>query len=715
MTKSKILRQAMQTEVIVTYIADFAFAFLLCRASVFGTEIPLGVAYALAKSKNGTSIYPILGAFLGYIFMPNSAIGFLYAGILLVSVALFNLVKTSRFTILGATYFALSLVSFVSKGINVTSFVTFIATNIICITSFYIYTNVYDEKFEEIAKLFLLCTITMATIDIEIFSLSPARIFLVSVLLCVIYYIDASKSVIVAVLFGATCDILLKTQIYTLGYSFGALIASASKFLSKIYFSLLFALIFTIFTGFNQGFQIISIIEVLIASVVFVLLPKKSFKYFAKKRRVIQVKKMTTTGILHDISELLIDTERKKADIEFSDMKNIFEMTENKVCKGCSKVASCYGTHHRSISDEMNLVAMRVTQSECATFEDFPREFSNRCINFNTFLNTLNHGLTLAIQKNKTKSELLEQKQMMARQYKALADVLQNSEITFKEHYYPEYDKEIFEFLKKYRVLTKVTTYINSSGLFFVELVVLNATRLYEKRDEIAVNIGIILGKTVYFNSQIIENNYTKLVFKQKVPFIAKTTVKTMSKDKVSGDVSSFFSTKEDMFYAIISDGMGSGKIANAESASLAKLLIKLLKTGSTPLKATKVIEPLSMLKSDSETFVALDLVAVNLITLETQFVKYGAFTSFILRKNDILKISSSNLALGLNSEAEMKRIRLEPEDKIILLSDGFSLSIDEIEDILLSNPTDICEEIFLHDKTKNDDKTALVIELNNM
>lgn len=717
-TKRKVIKKSIfeRNELIRMYIFDFLMAFLLTRTDFWGVTIPLGVSYGLARSFGGVTLYSVVGAFLGYIFMPNTVEGFLYAGILLVCVAFFNLTKANKFTIIFATFTVLGGISVLTRGLSFEDFVNFFAVNVACLSSYYIFSKLNDNKYEEVAKLFLIVTMAMATIEFKVYELSPVRIVLVLVILSVIYYVDASKSAIIAVLFGAVADILSKTMIFTIGYSFASVLVGTTKIVNKAMFSSAFCVLFILFSGFSQGEEVffVAVYEVAIACVIFVALPRKFFRYFLNKKQVVSVKQLTTTGILQDISEILIDTERTKKGMDFKDIKHIFNLTEDKVCKTCYFNSRCYGKEYQNTIDAYNVAAIKICETASATSRDFPEYFSKQCINFTNFLYSLNQGISVIKEKKQTKSELFVQKQMMAEQYKALADVLQKAEAEFADRYYPKFDSEIFEYLKSYKMLSKVVVYTNLSGLFFVDIAVLKGDRILSNREDIARNISRILNKKIEFGSQSIENKHARFIFKEKVPYSANVIVKNTSKEKISGDSVSYFTTDEDVFYSMLADGMGSGEIANYESTSIIKLLIKLLKSRTTPLKATKVIEPLSKIKSEGDVFVALDLLAVNLITLETQFVKYGAFESYIINDYELKKVECNNLALGLDTQAEITRFKLNPNDKILMLSDGFSLTQDEIKQMFYENPYDICENLFKADCSANDDKTVVFIELNN-
>ncbi len=149
--------------------------------------------------------------------------------------------------------------------------------------------------------------------------------------------------------------------------------------------------------------------------------------------------------------------------------------------------------------------------------------------------------------------------------------------------------------------------------------------------------------------------------------------------DEISGDTVRIFESADDRFYALLSDGMGSGKVAKETSSFVGAYLSEMLES-SHPTDT--VLHMLShILRSRGEECSAtVDLFGFDLISGEASFLKSGAAPSYIKRKDSIFRIRSETAPIGLMKSVDAERITasVEDGDYIIMLSDGISQSTDD-------------------------------------
>jgi len=101
-------------------------------------------------------------------------------------------------------------------------------------------------------------------------------------------------------------------------------------------------------------------------------------------------------------------------------------------------------------------------------------------------------------------------------------------------------------------------------------------------------------------------------------------------------------------------------------------------------------------LRSGQVKFTTLDMGIVNLYTGSCEFVKAGAATTFIKRKNWVETIASTSVPLGfLNQvDCDTKRKKLYHDDYVIMISDGAldCIGIPEKEEYLEQLIADMTE-----------------------
>ena len=124
-----------------------------------------------------------------------------------------------------------------------------------------------------------------------------------------------------------------------------------------------------------------------------------------------------------------------------------------------------------------------------------------------------------------------------------------------------------------------------------------------------------------------------------------------------------------------ISDGMGNGERAAAESRKCISLLRKFVGAGIDREAALSAVNSLMMLRSGEDMFTTADLCVTDLHSGAAAFSKLGACSSYLLHEKRITKIPGGRLPLGVLDQVETEAFRAEvyPGDLIIMFSDGIA------------------------------------------
>lgn len=181
----------------------------------------------------------------------------------------------------------------------------------------------------------------------------------------------------------------------------------------------------------------------------------------------------------------------------------------------------------------------------------------------------------------------------------------------------------------------------------------------------------------------------------------------------------------------ILSDGMGKGMKAAAESRIVINRLRKLLKEGFSVAYAIKEVNRIMIEESGSEdSFATVDLTIIDKNTGRAKFYKMGAALSFVVRGNKIRRISQPALPVGILPKLRLTHVtaKLRPGDVLIMVSDGITeadrndLSAFWLEDYLMkyaqtTGPKVLAGKIVLEARNRYlsrelDDLTAVVIKV---
>jgi stage II sporulation protein E len=168
---------------------------------------------------------------------------------------------------------------------------------------------------------------------------------------------------------------------------------------------------------------------------------------------------------------------------------------------------------------------------------------------------------------------------------------------------------------------------------------------------------------------------YSTVVFGSAKEYEIETGVAGAAKggDLLSGDSFSTVELGNGKFAVALSDGMGNGERARAESQAALSILQQLLQSGMDERLAIKSVNSVLMLRSTDEIFATVDLALIDQYNAKTTFLKIGSTPSFIKRGNEVIVISANNLPVGIVRELDVDLVtsQLEPGDTLVMMTDG--------------------------------------------
>ena len=143
--------------------------------------------------------------------------------------------------------------------------------------------------------------------------------------------------------------------------------------------------------------------------------------------------------------------------------------------------------------------------------------------------------------------------------------------------------------------------------------------------------------------------------------------------DEVSGDTMAAFAFDAHHLALVISDGMGKGKQASAESKMVVATLTRLLQAGFDVDLAMKTVNGILMAGSDGERFATVDLAIVDRAKGRAKIYKMGAATTFIKHDGRVSMLKRQALPAGITSGLDLEYIdiKLRKGDLLVMVSDG--------------------------------------------
>ena len=125
------------------------------------------------------------------------------------------------------------------------------------------------------------------------------------------------------------------------------------------------------------------------------------------------------------------------------------------------------------------------------------------------------------------------------------------------------------------------------------------------------------------------------------------------------------FQLDDGMYHVCVSDGMGSGKQAQAESTLVVDLLEKLLEAGFSRESALKLMNSAMVISAGEESYSTVDFATIDMYTGELELAKTGAAPSFIKSGKKVSVIENEA------QESKHSKNTLQSGDFLVMVTDG--------------------------------------------
>lgn len=219
---------------------------------------------------------------------------------------------------------------------------------------------------------------------------------------------------------------------------------------------------------------------------------------------------------------------------------------------------------------------------------------------------------------------------------------------------------------------------------------------------------------------------FETMIFEEEAAYSILTgaAMATQENEKVSGDTYSFIENGNGSFVMALSDGMGSGEKAMADSETVIDLLEKFMEAGFSKKTAAEMINGVLVARAEEENMSTLDICDINLYTGNCELMKIGSSYTYIKRDHVVEQIMADNLPLGIfhKIDADHQERQLEDGNFVIMVSDGIvdgagdeELLLDMLRQTTIQNPQELANYIlqFVLHRAKGkvgDDMTVLTL-----
>ena len=336
----------------------------------------------------------------------------------------------------------------------------------------------------------------------------------------------------------------------------------------------------------------------------------------------------------------------------------------------------------------------------------------------------LNRGLGRATMNLAWKNRFLESRDAVIVQFKELAVILEefSHQVEHSVDITPDWDEEIKRAFRRNHIIIEkmlILEYENHQREAFLTMRTLNGRCVTVKE------AAEILENAIEEGEWTVAPDGRNLVTKQAdtIRFVEKGEYRVIygvakavkSGEEVSGDNYTFGQVQPGQVIMSLSDGMGSGRVAEEESRQVIELTQRLLEAGFSTRAALKMVNTVLLLTGIAQHPATLDLCCIDLKTGIMEAMKLGAAATYILSEKGVELLEAGEVPMGILNPVEPVLLskKLWDDNRIIMVSDGVldALPADEKELMLqefiagmpVKNPQDMADRILLFARSFSD------------
>ncbi|MFD2611533.1 stage II sporulation protein E [Paenibacillus gansuensis] len=406
-----------------------------------------------------------------------------------------------------------------------------------------------------------------------------------------------------------------------------------------------------------------------------------------------------------------------------------------KTCDGCHRSTQCWGSKFQRTYSFMTEAMTDIERDPGMKNRKIPVAWRNACQKPEQVLGEMKQQYDLYQHDLHWKKQIQESRQIVADQLYGVSQVMEDlaKEIRREGQELFLQEEQIRQTLEELGLSIHSIDVINlEPGNVEIEIIHQYTKGFDECRKIIAPLLTDILGEHIAVKSEQYSakgTGYYTVVFGSAKEYEVETGIASAAKggDLLSGDSFSLAELNNGKFAVAISDGMGNGERARAESSTALNILQQLLDSGMDEKLAVKSVNSVLLLRSTDEMYATVDVALIDQYSAKTTFVKIGSTPSFIKRGDEVIPVHANNLPVGIIQDIDIDLItrQLEPGDVLVMMTDGIydapghavnkelwmKRVIQELED---GDPQEMADKLIdlavrYHEGSIHDDMTVVV------
>jgi stage II sporulation protein E len=489
--------------------------------------------------------------------------------------------------------------------------------------------------------------------------------------------------------FGLAMDMAEGTSLFcAAAYAFSALVAGALYRRGRLAFTIAYcaANAMAVLVAWSDGIHLPALYECFAASVIFMLLPNSIILPVGALLRATDGRGEATFRLYQaarlekvgDAFEDMYETVRASAGSESGDgdASSVFDRASDAVCRSCDNKELCWQKEYMSTVSAMNEVAEKMFRNGALSVSDLPEQFRNRCKDAQIFVSAINGELRGQMYRRQYRARLRESRVAAYGQFGDVSDIVHAAARELSGNAGPDTaaERRLGRYMKSRDIGGTCSVFRDVRGRLRAVIESPDIQRVMDEEDYLE-KLSQVLGERLCSQSG---QDVCRMMLVQAEPLAVSVGIAAMKKEgeQISGDRGTYFKTDAGVLCVLLSDGMGTGPKAAAESASAVQILESFLRAGVEPASAMRLLNSVTLLKNGEDWgYATVDLCCIDLFTGDTCFFKYGAAPSYIKTGRSIRRVRCNSVAAGMlagdGSGPDVVRMRMRPGNIALIASDG--------------------------------------------
>lgn len=404
----------------------------------------------------------------------------------------------------------------------------------------------------------------------------------------------------------------------------------------------------------------------------------------------------------------------------FADMADALEVKDNAVnpytpkrlageiarnyCGKCAEHPKCFASLGGDTAPVIEPLAQATLGRGKATILDVPTFITSRCVKVHNLIGVVNNAGDAYRARIASAGDAVNTKKMMSEQFAGMALVLDSlsAECGKNLSFGGEYEEKISAELLKHNVVASRIVVAGDGENAKVALTV----RDVDADKAVLPRVVSRCLKARFAVDGIERKGDEKTVHLVTAPVYEIAygfAGKEREGEDVSGDVKAVLSPSLTKRIFALCDGMGSGEKASATANDAMSMIENFYRAGFEDGIILSLVNRLLRL-GDDENFSALDVVIIDTADGGADIIKMGAAPGFIVRKNSVEVVKSSNPPVGIIDKISpiTARYQLYDGDILVCATDGVldvlgeSGVIDAVDKISTTNPQTLADGILV-------------------